>query len=306
MKIMIIEDEGITRQWLKKKLEEIPGDYQVEGVFSNGKAAIDYLTEGKEADVIFTDIRMPVMDGLEVLEKLLEMGHTSYKVILSAYDEFQYARQAMRLGAQEFVLKPEITKEALQKILQDAAVYLAQRRPQKEQKETKQPGNERGMAFASLMKQEGAGTDELAEVFGCDGDLQDLAKLVIVDIYMERQDTGETISRVAGNAASKATSNATSRAGEELLDLFLEQEQIRGAFFRAGNQSIILGYLHDTEAERADLMGRLSDILHIHTGMNLYLGISRMQGDGNLMEMYRQAAAARENRVFFGLPGAWQ
>ena len=38
MRIIIIEDEGITRQWLKKKLEELSGDYQVEGVFSNGRA----------------------------------------------------------------------------------------------------------------------------------------------------------------------------------------------------------------------------------------------------------------------------
>ena len=43
MKIIIIEDEGITRQWLKKKLEELSEDNHVEGVFSNGRKALDYL-----------------------------------------------------------------------------------------------------------------------------------------------------------------------------------------------------------------------------------------------------------------------
>ena len=92
MKIIIIEDEGITRQWLKKKLEELSEDNHVEGVFSNGRKALDYLECEKDVDVVFTDIRMPVMDGLEFLEKLLEKAIDPYKVILSAYDEFQYAR----------------------------------------------------------------------------------------------------------------------------------------------------------------------------------------------------------------------
>lgn len=281
MKIIIIEDEGITRQWLKKKLEELSGDYQVEGVFSNGREALDYLEASKEADVVFTDIRMPVMDGLDFLKKLSETELKPYKVILSAYDEFQYARQAMRLGAQEFVLKPEITKESLQQILNDAADYLGQHQTEKTERET---DKEKGTVLAELMKRESVSMEELAAVFGENVTAQEILRLVIADIYLEKETGCEAV--------------------EELLALFLEQEQIQGVFFWQGAQQIILGYLHNGERERLKLMGKLGDILQVHTGMKLYIGLSRMQGDGNIKEMYRQASAARENRVFFALPGA--
>lgn len=286
MKIIILEDEGITRQWLKKKLEELSEDYHVEGVFSNGRKALDYLASGKDVDVIFTDIRMPVMDGLEFLEKLLEMGLEPYKVILSAYDEFQYARQAMRLGAQEFVLKPEITKEALKQILGDAAKYLEQRKQEREEKKGKEAEEERGAALAELMKREPGSIKDLARVFGEKVTEQEARQLVIVDIYLEKQTAREAV--------------------EELLLLFLEQEKMRGAFSWSGSRRIILGYLHKADMERTRLIGRLGDILQIHTGIRLYLGISRIQGDGNVKEMYRQAVTARENRVFFGIPGVQQ
>lgn len=286
MKIIIIEDEGITRQWLKKKLEELSVDYHVEGVFSNGRQALDYLEGGKDVDVIFTDICMPVMDGLEFLEKLLETKLEPYKVILSAYDEFQYARQAMRLGAQEFVLKPEITREALKQILSDAAKYLEQRKQEKEEKEGKEGETEKGAVLAELIKQGPDSIEDLAVVFGDRGAQQEVLRLVIVDIYLEKQAVREDV--------------------EELLYLFLEQEQMQGAFFWSGNQRMILGYLHNMETPRLKLIGRLGDILQAHTGSRTYLGISRIQGDGNVKEMYRQAVTARENRVFFGLPGACQ
>ena len=162
-------------------------DYHVEGVFSNGRQALDFLITAGDVDVVFTDIRMPVMDGMEFLEKLQETGLEPYKVILSAYDEFQYARGAMRLGAQEFVLKPEITKEALQQILSDAANYLGQKKREKEEKRTKGVDRERGAAFAELMKQDLTDMDELVAVLGQNVTKQDVSRLVIVDIYLEKQ-----------------------------------------------------------------------------------------------------------------------
>ena len=286
MKIIIIEDEGITRQWLKKKLEELSADYHVEGVFSNGREALDFLADAGDVDVVFTDIRMPLMDGLEFLEKLQKTGLEPYKVILSAYDEFQYARQAMRLGAQEFVLKPEITKEALQQILNDAAGYLGQKQREKEEKSAKEAQKEKGAAFAQLMKQDFVSMNELAEIFGENVTGQDVARLVIVDIYLEKQTMREPV--------------------EELVDLFLEEEGLCGVYFWSGSQRILLGYLHNTQTQRLALVGRLEDILTAHTGMKLYIGISRLQANAKPKERYQQAAAARENRFFFGLCGVQQ
>lgn len=56
VKILIIDDESITRQWIKKKVEDISADYSVVGVFSNGRQAFEYCKK-ESVDVIFTDIR---------------------------------------------------------------------------------------------------------------------------------------------------------------------------------------------------------------------------------------------------------
>ena len=104
MRIIIVDDEGITRQWLKKKIEEAGEEYQVVGMFSDGKQALEYCQQ-ENIHVIFTDIMMPVMDGLELLAAVKDLPLNVYKIILSAYDEFHYASEAMRLGANEFILK---------------------------------------------------------------------------------------------------------------------------------------------------------------------------------------------------------
>jgi len=156
MKIMIIEDEGITRQWLHKKIEELGPEYDVAGIFSNGRQALAFLEAGEQTDVIFTDIRMPVMDGLEFLEKIGKMGLEPYKVILSSYDEFQYARRAMKLGAHEFVLKPEITKDTLKQILDDARKKLEMAQPKSGPAKQKSVEEERGMLLLRLLEDNGS------------------------------------------------------------------------------------------------------------------------------------------------------
>ena len=119
LKIIIVDDESITRQWIKKKIEELGTDYCIEGVFSNGRQALEYC-RNNHADIIFTDIRMPQMDGIELLKALTEEDIQIYKVILSAHDEFEYAREALKLGAREFLLKAEITSSEIRRILEKA------------------------------------------------------------------------------------------------------------------------------------------------------------------------------------------
>jgi YesN/AraC family two-component response regulator len=70
--------------------------------------------------VLITDIRMPGMSGLQLLQQLISRGHKPYTVVLSAYDEFAYAKQAMSFGVSVYLLKPEITREMLIDTLDEA------------------------------------------------------------------------------------------------------------------------------------------------------------------------------------------
>ena len=71
----------------------------------NGKQGLEIVRE-KNPDVILTDIRMPVMDGLQMLQELRNENNDTSAVILSGYEDFEYARSAMKLGVSDYILKP--------------------------------------------------------------------------------------------------------------------------------------------------------------------------------------------------------
>ena len=123
MKIVIADDEEIILKWMKKNVELLFPEHEVAAICTNGKQALDCCREFMP-DILFTDIRMPVMDGMELLKQLKTEGKLPYTIILSAYDDFSYAREALKLGVKEFLLKSEIVKEELENCIQRAEEVL--------------------------------------------------------------------------------------------------------------------------------------------------------------------------------------
>ena len=112
MNIVIVEDEVRIREGIEKLLMRSGGPYKVTGQAENGVEGLKVILEQKP-DLVITDIRMPDMDGIEMLAKLRESGSTAKAVVLTAYSEFDYARQAIRLGVSEYLLKPVVVEELM-------------------------------------------------------------------------------------------------------------------------------------------------------------------------------------------------
>ena len=122
MKIVIVEDESAIREGLK---EMINGNtsHTVIGTCKNGIEGISFIQE-HQPDLVITDIRMNQMGGLEMLAKLKKLGIEPLSIVISGYSEFEYARDALRLGVEEYLLKPvsiDALQELLEKIEQKAA-----------------------------------------------------------------------------------------------------------------------------------------------------------------------------------------
>lgn len=105
IKVFIVEDEPLLMNNLKKMIENTHTCFKVIGTAYDGEEALLKLDE-LNPDVIFTDIRMPIMDGLILIEKLKEKEMSILSIIVSGYEEFDYARKAMRLGVFDYLLKP--------------------------------------------------------------------------------------------------------------------------------------------------------------------------------------------------------
>lgn len=105
LKVLVVEDEELIRKGIVLAVDWAALDCVVVGEASNGQEALDAV-ERYDPTLIITDLKMPKMDGLEMLRRLRERGCSAYVIILTAYDSFAYAQSALRLGAVDFLLKP--------------------------------------------------------------------------------------------------------------------------------------------------------------------------------------------------------
>ncbi len=104
-KILIVEDDSALRFIYSKKKVWSDCGFCIEDQASNGKDALA-LIEKKRYDLILTDIQMSFIDGIELLREMRSKNIQSEVVLVSSYDEFEYARQGLVLGATDYILKP--------------------------------------------------------------------------------------------------------------------------------------------------------------------------------------------------------
>ncbi len=121
-RIMLVDDEEEVRKAIIRKMDWEKLGFQVAGDAENGEDALEKL-EQLEPDVVITDIRMPYMDGLTLTARIREK-HPSMKVLIfSGYDDFEYAKQAIKLNVTEYILKP-VNGQELAEILNRVRISL--------------------------------------------------------------------------------------------------------------------------------------------------------------------------------------
>lgn len=118
-KFLVVEDEPLIRRNIIKKIDTLQMPLEFAGEAGNGQCAVE-LVEQAFPDLVITDIRMPVMDGLALIRLLYEKHPQIKSIILSGYDDFKYAQEALKYGVSDFLLKPVKPlklKSALQRVL---------------------------------------------------------------------------------------------------------------------------------------------------------------------------------------------
>ena len=103
-RILIVDDEKIERNGIKMLLNQLTYDFEISEA-SNGQLALEMLKKN-DYDILFTDIKMPFMDGMELIRNVVDMKKNMKYVIFSGCNEFDYAKQAVKLGVSDYILKP--------------------------------------------------------------------------------------------------------------------------------------------------------------------------------------------------------
>jgi len=159
-RILIADDEGIMLESIKNTiLENFRGDCEL-SLAKTGREVIE-RAESFRPDIAFIDIQMPGINGIQAIERIREMGLNTVLIIITAYDKFSYAKEAVSLGVMEFVMKPvgkrkivELCAGAMQKV-NEARRRLSDDLSVRERLEIVTPMLESGF-FYSLLSDEGA------------------------------------------------------------------------------------------------------------------------------------------------------
>ena len=127
LKVIIVDDELLVRIGLRSTIQWEQNGFEIIGDFANGQEALDAIKE-YSVDILITDIKMPKMDGIELTRKVKEISDSIKIIILTCYDEFNYAKQALLLGANDYIIKstmePSDLLNSLLKIKKEIEINL--------------------------------------------------------------------------------------------------------------------------------------------------------------------------------------
>lgn len=117
--VMIVDDEPIVRLGVKASIPWENGLYTLIGEYPNGLAGLEAIEalEDQRVDILITDIKMPVMDGLQLIREALVRRPALQVILLSSYNEFEYARQGLKLGVVDYMLKHTLEPAELAAVL---------------------------------------------------------------------------------------------------------------------------------------------------------------------------------------------
>lgn len=133
LKIFLVEDEFVIREGIKNNIDWKANGYEFCGEASDGELAFPIIQKTKP-DIVITDIRMPFMDGLELSRLIKKELPLTEIIILSGYEEFEYAKEAIKIGVSQYLCKP-ISGEELLKEINLLAYKITEKRKEQEIKE---------------------------------------------------------------------------------------------------------------------------------------------------------------------------
>ncbi|MFA9381864.1 MAG: response regulator, partial [Acetanaerobacterium sp.] len=122
-KVIIVEDSDIIREDIKRLIDWTKHGYEIVAEAKNGESGLAKFRE-YYPDIVITDIEMPVMTGLEMIAEIRKSSPQTQFILLTAYEEFEYAKKALYLDVHSYVLKHEVDEEILLRELEKQKISL--------------------------------------------------------------------------------------------------------------------------------------------------------------------------------------
>ena len=302
IKIMVADDEPLQRQYLRTVLEEFPRKYKIVAEADNGEDAVAMALETKP-DIVFLDIRMPGLDGIEVASRLRGSLPEARIVIVSAYSEFHYAQQSVGLGLAEYMLKPVESSEILdlaQRLSEEIEAEQERRREMEEIKATLKdalPFIRIGFVMDLI---NGNLTDD-AELksrtafFGVENPLCLAMNIWLDNLTTQNNFRSELEKQIVQRQVSEAIEESLAQWPEHF---FISLGNGQYTVLLAADETI-----DDAEIKEkgTDLGNHICEYVRENTSSTVTVGIGRKgTGPSGIARSYREASVAGEYRILYG------
>lgn len=306
--VFLVEDEIVMREGIRSNINWSAEGYKFVGEAGDGELAYPMIRDLKP-DIVITDIRMPFMDGLELSRLIKKELPSTRIIILSGYDDFQYAREAISIGVTDYLLKPISGAQLLEaigkvsdgiKAEQDQLRFMERYKKEREENRIL----EKRVLFRQLV----AGALSMPEILNKGKALGiNLAAgaygIVMFQIKVSDESRGEgQITESYSESIEKITSVIRDKYNsKEGIQVY---EQLGGVFV-----FLVLGRDRQETADSMDgLLGDLEDMMSDKSGINYYAGtgcvVDRIREVGRSYESASKAFAHRflydSSRVFDG------
>lgn len=125
--VLVVDDESLIAKNVKRSIERENPNFEVIGICNSGLEALDFIKDNPP-QIVFTDIRMPEMDGLELVKNIATDYPYITCVIVSGYNDFEYAKSAMENNVRHYILKP-VNRDELSKCLSSLETSIMSKHP---------------------------------------------------------------------------------------------------------------------------------------------------------------------------------
>ncbi|QUI24031.1 response regulator [Vallitalea pronyensis] len=143
-KVLIVDDDFPVRVLLKQMIDWEEEGFEIVAEAIDGEEALEKI-EFHKPDIAIVDIGMPIMNGVELIKALQERSIACKVIVLSCHDDFQYVHEAMKLGAEEYILKNLVTEERLREVLSQIKQAIQEEKREKQESQQLKRWANRGM-----------------------------------------------------------------------------------------------------------------------------------------------------------------
>lgn len=225
MKVFLVDDEIVVREGIRESFPWEDSPYTLVGEAPDGEMAIPMIRD-TNPDIVITDIKMPFMDGIELCKILQSQLPWISIIVLSGYDEFEYARKCIQLGVREYLLKP-INAEELRAALDKVSEQITEERKSREHAKSLRARMETGNSFVkekligSLYSEESMEEDAVnaMEELRAMGSPINAPFYVVIDSAFDPVVQGQAVAADLAISSGGSVHASPSRTGTRLLVL---------------------------------------------------------------------------------------